>query len=123
MVNNDVCWPLLTIIKRTMVNHFVLAIINLYLVGMRTCHPPGFSTAHFIGGTVGTNKRADPFFLAVSRLPEMVSGLIYIYTYTYIYIYTYAYIYTYTYIYIWLNMDDFFIRMVTVFGYKWFIPA
>ncbi|CAK9033561.1 unnamed protein product [Durusdinium trenchii] len=24
----------------------------------------GFSTAHFIGGTVGTNKRADPFFLA-----------------------------------------------------------
>lgn len=25
---------------------------------------PGFSTAHFIGGTVGTNKRADPFFLA-----------------------------------------------------------
>lgn len=23
---------------------------------------PGFSTAHFIGGTVGTNKRADPFF-------------------------------------------------------------
>eukprot|EP00930_Biecheleria_cincta_P028833 TRINITY_DN20086_c0_g1_i1.p1 TRINITY_DN20086_c0_g1~~TRINITY_DN20086_c0_g1_i1.p1 ORF type:complete len:623 (+),score=110.87 TRINITY_DN20086_c0_g1_i1:73-1869(+) len=25
---------------------------------------PGYSTAHFIGGTVGTNKRADPFFLA-----------------------------------------------------------
>mmetsp|Transcript_28712 Transcript_28712/g.67506 ORF Transcript_28712/g.67506 Transcript_28712/m.67506 type:complete len:610 (-) Transcript_28712:201-2030(-) len=25
---------------------------------------PGFSTAHFIGGTIGTNKRADPFFLA-----------------------------------------------------------
>jgi len=25
---------------------------------------PGFSTAHFIGGTTGTVKRADPFFLA-----------------------------------------------------------
>eukprot|EP00931_Biecheleriopsis_adriatica_P029549 TRINITY_DN1752_c0_g1_i4.p1 TRINITY_DN1752_c0_g1~~TRINITY_DN1752_c0_g1_i4.p1 ORF type:complete len:604 (-),score=139.49 TRINITY_DN1752_c0_g1_i4:224-2035(-) len=25
---------------------------------------PGFTTAHFIGGTTGTQKRADPFFLA-----------------------------------------------------------